>query len=112
MTYDLMKIKLGLVTVPKKQKSPIPKKSKKRKKTDAYYLKMVKKASEINNECEVKSPVCSFYMTGFNHKQKRSPANLIKKENLERCCHQCNNYIEQNPGWAAEHGHQISRFKK
>lgn len=96
----------------KKKPKPIPKKSAKRKKDDAVYLKMVKKASEISNECEVKSPDCTGKMQGFNHKQKRSPNNLLKKENLERSCNACNLYCETHPVWAKQNGHFISRFKK
>lgn len=73
---------------------------------------MVKAAVKEDDMCEVKSPNCDGKMTGFNHKQKRSPNNLLDRNNLERCCNSCNTFIENNQDWAEKNGHFISKFKK
>lgn len=84
--------------------------SKKRQKDQRKYRNIIKKMADQDNTCEIKSPVCLGLMSGANHKQKRSPKNLLDVKNLERSCDPCNNFVELNPKWAAENGHQISRF--
>lgn len=96
------------------EKKPVPVKkvSAKRKVVDKEYKKIVKDLLGKNKRCEVKSPVCTGIAQGLNHKQKRSPKNITKLDNLERACNACNLYIEQNPVWAKEHNHFISKYKK
>lgn len=95
-----------------KPRKPIAKQSKKRKKEQPVYVAMVKAAAAEDDSCEVRSPVCTGKMQGFNHTQKTSPKNRLDRENLKRCCNACNDYIEKNTEWAEENGHLISRFKK
>ena len=97
---------------PAKKIKPIAPLSKKRVKMQVEYRKIVKAAIEKDNRCTVKSPVCSGFAQGFNHLQKRSPANIILNENLELSCNPCNLFIEENTEWAKVNGHLISRFKK
>lgn len=105
--------KLGLKEPAKKEQlKPIANFSKKREKVNREYRKIVKEKIEANPECVVKSPVCTFFAQGLNHKQKRSPKNLTKESNLENCCNACNGYIESHPEWAKANGHFISKFKK
>ena len=96
----------------KKSSKPIAKESSKRKVINKTYKKLKDEMLKENPNCEIKSPVCTGKAQGLNHKQKRSPNNLIKKENLERACNACNGYCEKHPKWAEQNGHQISRFKK
>lgn len=86
--------------------------SKKRVKKNREYKKIVQKKIEENPVCEIKSPVCTYWAEGLNHKQKRSPKNLIEEKNLENSCNACNGYCETHPVWAKEHGHFISKFQK
>ena len=102
-------------TAPKqepKDPKPIAKKSAKRKVEDKVYKKIVAEFFLISKFCEVLSPICTKIAQGLNHKRKRSPKTWLDKENLERCCNACQTYIEENPDWAVEHGHAVSRFQK
>jgi hypothetical protein len=96
----------------KEKPKPIAKVSEKRKAINKDYKKIVKKALDEDPICKVQSPVCTKVAQGLHHKQKRSPTNLTKASNLIECCNACNLYIEENPVWAKDNGHTISRFKK
>jgi len=91
---------------------PIAKESPKRAKENRKYRKEVGKDLEADPRCHINSPVCTGVAEGMNHKQKRSPKNISKKSNQEHSCNACNNYVEANPLWAKENGHQVSRFAK
>lgn len=97
---------------PKKPKKPIPSKSAKRKEQDKQYRKIVREMIDKDGRCQVQSPKCTGKAQGLNHKQKRSPNNLLQKDNLTPCCNACNLYIELNSEWAKKHGHFVSRFVK
>lgn len=90
----------------------IPKRSKKRIIEQKEYLGKVKAAAAIDDNCEIRSPVCTGKMQGFNHPQKRTPKNWLDPKNHERSCNECNGYIEIHTEWAKEHGHFISKFAK
>jgi len=112
-----IKFRISLVArvakVPEKKKQkPIAKVAKKRKEVNKKYSVIVKEMLAESDRCEIQSPECTGKAQGLNHKQKRSPGNIIRKENLERACNACNGFCERNPKWAIENGHQISRFKK
>jgi len=96
----------------KDKPKPIAKESTKRKEVNKEYRKIVKEELSKDDRCKIKSPVCTGKAQGMNHKQKRSPKNLIDRKNLEGACNPCNGYCEDNPKWAKANGHQISRFKK
>ena len=96
----------------KEPPKPIAKESPKRAKENRKYRKEVGKALESDPRCHINSPVCTGEAEGMNHKQKRSPNNISKKSNQEHSCNACNNYVEANPVWAKENGHQVSRFAK
>lgn len=96
--------------IPKAAPKPIAKESKKRAAENRKYRKDVSVELEADPRCHVNSPVCTGEAQGMNHKQKRSGKNLRVKKNLENCCNACNGYIEKNPAWAEENGHQVSRF--
>ena len=68
--------------------------------------------NKYDDSCQIKSPVCTGKAQGANHKQKRSPKNMLDKKNLERSCNACNRYVETHVEWAKENGHSVSRFKK
>lgn len=93
------------------KKKGIANMSKKRSDLQKEYRKLVDRMLKENNKCEVKSPICTGKAQGLNHKQKRTEKNLCDESNVERCCNACNLFIEENPDWAQENGHQISRFK-
>lgn len=88
----------------------IPKKSAKMKNDDKILAAM--KKLETSNDCELKSPVCTGKMQGYDHQQKTSPKNRTDRKNLKRACNACNSYKEKNPAWAKENGFHVSRFKK
>lgn len=96
----------------KTKPQPIAKVSEKRKEINKEYKKISKAKMKVDDRCKVKSPVCTGKAQGQNHKQKRSPKNLIDINNLENSCNACNQYIENNTEWAKNNGHLISRFKK
>lgn len=99
-------------TVEEEKPTAIKKVSEKRKEVQKEYKKIVKGLMNKSKKCEVRSPVCTGTAQGLNHKQKRSPKNLINLKNLERCCNACNDYIEKHPDWAKEHNHLISKYKQ
>lgn len=87
--------------------------SKKREKINREYRRIVAEmAAAEDNRCQVRSPECTGVVQGANHIQKRSPGNLIDRDNLEMCCNSCNGYIERFPEWAKQNGHFKSRFAK
>lgn len=97
----------------KKEPKPIPKKSAKRIEEDKKYKKILEEKKRTDgDQCCVQSPACIGLVQGMNHKQKRSPDNLLKPKNLELCCDPCNGFIELNKEWAIANGHFISRFDK
>ncbi len=105
---------MGVKTIPEpelKDKS-IAGKSEKRIKEDKEYKRIVKELMAKSKKCEVCSPVCTQVAQGLHHKQKRSPKNLLNKENLMRACNPCNLWIEENPVESEKLGLTISRFKK
>ena len=95
----------------KEMPKPIAKESEKRKKEKVVYTAQVKAIIAENPNCRINSPDCTGKAQGANHKQKRSPANYTKIDNLEGACNACNLYCETHPVWAEANGHQISRFK-
>lgn len=94
----------------KEPKKQIAKVAEKRKVTNKEYKKIVIEMAAESNLCEVRSPVCTGKMQGLNHKEKRSPSNLLDRTKLERCCNMRNLFIEENIDWAQENGHLISKF--
>jgi hypothetical protein len=95
-----------------KKKKPIAQQSEKRKIDQRKYVKIVKDQVKKDDRCMIGSPVCTGKMSGFNHTQKRSPKNLLKKSNLVPCCTACNNFLEKNSKWALDKGHTVSRYIK
>ena len=102
----------AVIPEPVKKYKKLQPRSEKRIKEQLIYVAKVKAAAKEDDSCEVKSPVCTGKMQGFNHIQKRSPKNWLDSKNLEKCCNMCNSFIENNTEWAKEHGHFISKYKK
>lgn len=96
--------------VEKKKAYKIKPESKKRAGLNRQYRKLVKGEAEKDNECQVKSPVCTFFMQGMHHVIKRTEGNLIDMDNLLKCCNSCNRFLEQNDAWAREQGFVKSKF--
>lgn len=97
----------------KDEQKPIAHFSKKREKLQREYRKFVEDVIKENKgRCAVNSPVCAKKATGLNHKQKRTPANLMIRKNVTPACDACNEFLESHQDWAKEHGHHISRFEK
>lgn len=109
---ELQAKKLGQAKPEEKKIYRIPLKSAKRKIQDRKYIKKVKAQVEKDNRCKIKSPVCTGFMQGFDHIQKRSPLNVLEDKNLLPACNACNQYKEQHPKWARDNGFDISKFKK
>jgi 5-methylcytosine-specific restriction endonuclease McrA len=99
------------VRAPKKR-TPIRNFSTKREKLNREYRKITLEMMEKSDRCELSTPDCTGKMEGLDHLQKRSPSNLIKRENLKRSCNACNLWKERNPVAAKEMGISISRFIK
>jgi 5-methylcytosine-specific restriction endonuclease McrA len=96
---------------PEKVKKNLPKQSPKRIKEQKEYKKQVAAAIKENPECMIKGPTCTGFAQGFDHKQKRSPANFLNPDNQVPACNACNLFKELNPGWSNVNGHSVSRFK-
>lgn len=93
-------------------KKAINKVAEKRKSVNKEYNKVKGAILKADGRCKVNSPACTGKAQGLNHKQKRTPANLVKLTNLEACCNACNEYIETHADWAKANGHFVSRFNK
>ena len=93
-----------------KVKLPIAKVSVKRKQINKEYDKIKAEILTTDDQCKIRSPVCTGKAQGLNHKQKRSPGNLTKRNNLIGCCNACNSFLESNDAWARKNGHTVSRF--
>ena len=89
----------------------LAKASVKRKAVNKVYKKIKDNIISADKGCKIRSPACTGIAQGLNHKQKRSPKNLIVLNNLVACCNACNNYLENNDAWARKNGHTVSRFK-
>ncbi len=97
---------------PKKESTPIAKKSAKKKKEDKEVKRIVSEIKKISNRCQLRSPVCTGFIQGADHTQKISPKNATNKKNIKGSCNACNLYKEQHPDWAKKNGHSVSRFDK
>jgi hypothetical protein len=94
-----------------KEKKPIEKLSKDRKKVQKkQYVPLVKEILAKNPKCKVKSPVCSGIAQGLHHISGRIGDKLLEKKNVVPCCNKCNLFIEENPVWARANGWKISKF--
>lgn len=110
---DRLAIKNGIkIMSEKKVLQVIAKMSAKRKEVNKEYNKIKKEMLTKDDRCKIKSPECTGKAQGLDHRQKRSPSNLIKIDNLLAACNACNLYKEVNPIWATNNGFSISRFKK
>jgi len=96
---------------PPKPKKPVNKESKKRVKQKRV-LSVIKagKMIDLDGECQLKGPNCTFFATDYEHIQKSSPANYIDPNNGTLSCRNCNRDKEIYPELFKEHS--ISRFKK
>lgn len=97
----------------KEEKKPVKIKpfSKKREIKQREYRKLVDELLKKDGRCEINSPVCTKKAQGLHHVVKRSAKNLTDLKNLKRSCNACNDFLEANPDWGAEHGFIISKFK-
>jgi len=112
LCYDHWRLEdKGKSKVEAKKPAPIKKVSDKRKPLQKEYKKLVKEMLGANNKCEVRSPVCTGIAQGLNHREKRSERNLTERDNVERCCHNCNSYIESHTDWALANGHLKLKHK-
>lgn len=104
--------KLGLLPEKEKKVKPIAHFSKKREKKQREYRKIVKEMLSKDARCKINSPVCTGIAQGLHHIVKRSPKNLIDKNNLIPSCNRCNGFVEQNIDWAIEGGFIKSKYLK
>jgi 5-methylcytosine-specific restriction endonuclease McrA len=94
-----------------KAQKPVNKKSDTRKEEEKEYKKIVVDMMKVSNKCEIKEEGCTIVASGLHHKVKRSPGNLLDRNNLIRACSNCNLWVELNPLEAIEKGYSISKFK-
>lgn len=96
---------------PEKEKTAIPKESKKRKEEKKAYKKIVvDKIKTSGGLCVLKGPTCSKIAQGGDHKQNRSPKNYADPDNIVPACNNCNTLKVQKPELFP--GFVVSRFKK
>jgi len=111
--YDIHRLakKNGEVQEEKKKVYRIPKESKKRKKEKKILL-VIKagKMIDLDGECQLKGPNCTFFATDYEHIQKSSPANYIDPNNGTLACRNCNRDKEIFPKLFEQHSK--SRFTK
>lgn len=88
---------------------PIAKKSKSMTINHKEYKKIVIEMLLKSKKCEIHSPVCSKIAQGLHHVRKRGEF-LLDRRYLKRACNNCNNYCEQYPEWAIEHGFSLTKF--
>lgn len=98
--------------VPVEVKKPLQKRSEKMKDNMKEYKPMVKEYLNRveNQDCQIKSPVCTGKATCVNHKRRRGK-NLTNEKYFQPSCGPCNNYIESHSQWALDNGHLISVHK-
>ena len=93
-----------------KTKKPINKVAEKRKVINKQYKVIKDEMLAKDDQCKIRSPVCTGKAQGLNHIQKRSTGNLTRRNNLIGCCNACNSFLESNDAWARKNGHTVSRF--
>lgn len=104
---------LKLESVPvEKKKTGLKKRSEKAKIEMKEYKPMVIEylSRPGNQECQIKSPVCTKKATCVNHKRRRGK-NLMNEKYFQPSCADCNFYIENHSQWALDNGHLISVHK-
>lgn len=72
------------------------------------YRPQVKEMVEAQEECRVKSKVCTGMAQGFQHLVGREGKNLTGKKKIP-CCNLCNVFIEKNDAWARANGFKLSK---
>lgn len=97
----------------KKPAKPIEKRSEKMIAEMKLYKPQVKAflARPENQDCQIKSPVCTGKATCVNHKKRRG-GNLRNEKYFQPACGPCNGFIESNTQWALDNGHLIPVHKK
>ena len=108
--YNLFEIKLGLKPKEPKKVKPIAKVSKKQRKANKKLSAIVKDLMLVNPLCELKTPVCTMIAEGSDHTVKRSPKNLLDKNNIKLSCNACNTWKESHSKEAKEMGISKSKF--
>src|SRR2546430_1678255 len=62
------------------------------------------KVKKLGRGCQIQSPVCRKWEQGLHHLKKKSQGGHDSDANTLLCCRRCNNFIENHPVWAREHG--------
>lgn len=62
--------------------------------------------------CAIQLPGCTGVATCVNHTQGRGENEILNEATWEPSCSHCNGKIEQEHGWAEEHGHKKPRHQK
>jgi hypothetical protein len=96
-------------TQPVKKPKRIARRSKKNQAEHRKYVKKVKQLAAENDDCEMRTPVCTGKMQGMQHKKRRGK-NLMN--HLLRSCNACNLWVELHPKEAMAMGLVISKFSK
>lgn len=101
------------VKIEKKYPKAIAPKSVKTKQEDKEYKKFVAEflAKPENKYCAIQiNENCTREATVVNHLKRRGKANKMNPEACEPSCSYCNIEIENQDGWARDHGHLQSKF--
>ena len=84
--------------------------SKSKAKEHRLYVKEVRKHLEESEECEIKSPVCTYCATCVHHTKGRLGPLLRDQRFWKRSCALCNGYCEDYKEWARENGFRLDRL--
>ena len=62
-------------------------------------------------QCEINSPVCTFFTQGVHHlKGKATDELLLDQQFWMPACNACNGYVEDHSAWAYANGKKLSKF--
>lgn len=92
-------------------KKPIKKVSDKRKKEDVIYFKLAKQHKIDNPICQAKLNHCTHYTTETHHKKGRTGKNYLDVSTFLSLCHNCHQFINENPDYSLEMGFTESRLQ-
>lgn len=108
---DIERLHLARLPRDKSKKRRLPQRSDKKEETDALLKILIPPYLERYPECDIKSPVCTYFSTCVNHTKGRGENEVLNVATWQPSCHPCNGWIEANHAIARESGHKESRHE-
>jgi hypothetical protein len=93
-----------------KKRTPIKKKSEKRKNDEKVYKELRKNFLNENPYCKAQLPGCTGMATECHHSKGRVGKNYLDVNTFVALCHACHVFVELNPVIAKELGLSQSRL--